>query len=71
MQDDLFQIRLRDGHVLDLGLGQRADQGVDIPAVQEADRAAQDYRREEAVLPADGKINCKMAPGGGWVAVIR
>ena len=36
-----------------------------------ADRAAQDYRREEAVLPADGKINCKMAPGGGWVAVIR
>ena len=36
-----------------------------------AGRSAQDYKREEAVLPADGKFTCKMAPGGGWVAVIR
>ena len=36
-----------------------------------ADRSAQDYRREETVLPADGKFTCKMAPGGGWVAVIK
>ena len=36
-----------------------------------AGRSAQDYKREEAVLPADGKFTCKIAPGGGWVAVIR
>ncbi|MBR5923869.1 MAG: glycoside hydrolase family 97 catalytic domain-containing protein [Bacteroidales bacterium] len=36
-----------------------------------ADRAARDYKRELAALPADGKVKLQMAPGGGWAAVIR
>ena len=36
-----------------------------------ADRAARDYRHTWAAFPADGKVSVKMAPGGGWAAVIR
>ena len=36
-----------------------------------AHRAARDYKREETVLPADGIVQLHMAPGGGWVAIIR
>ena len=36
-----------------------------------AGRSARDYVHDEAVLPADGRYTCRMAPGGGWVAVIR
>jgi alpha-glucosidase len=35
-----------------------------------ADRAACDYKREIVDLPADRKINVKMAPGGGYAAKI-
>ena len=35
-----------------------------------ADRAACDYKREIIDLPADRKINVKMAPGGGYAAKI-
>jgi alpha-glucosidase len=35
-----------------------------------ADRAACDYKREMVDLPADRKINVKMAPGGGYAAKI-
>ena len=36
-----------------------------------AHRAARDFRHEQAEFPADGMLNVKMAPGGGWAAVIR
>ncbi len=36
-----------------------------------AHRAARDFKQEWANLPADGKVAVKMAPGGGWAAVIR
>jgi len=36
-----------------------------------AHRAARDFKQEWTVLPADGRITVKMAPGGGWAAVIR
>lgn len=35
-----------------------------------ADRAAQDYKRELFAFPHDGRIMVSMAPGGGWVARI-
>lgn len=35
-----------------------------------ADRAAQDYKREIVPLPADRKMTVKLAPGGGWAARI-
>ena len=35
-----------------------------------AHRAARDYRKETLPFPEDGKITLKMAPGGGWVAVL-
>ena len=36
-----------------------------------ADRAACDYQRVVESLPAGGKYVAKMAPGGGWTAVVR
>ena len=36
-----------------------------------AHRAARDFKQEWKGFPADGKVTVKMAPGGGWVAVIR
>ncbi len=36
-----------------------------------ADKAARDYRHLWLDFPADGKVTVKMAPGGGWAAVIR
>jgi len=36
-----------------------------------AHRAARDFKQEYGAFPADGKITVKMAPGGGWAAVIR
>ena len=36
-----------------------------------ASRAARDYKKEWSLFPSDGKIDIKMAPGGGWAAVIR
>ena len=36
-----------------------------------ADKAACDYIREFAPVPADRKVTMKMAPGGGWVCRIR
>ena len=36
-----------------------------------AHRAARDFKQEWMVIPADGKVSVKMAPGGGWAAVIR
>ena len=36
-----------------------------------AHRAARDFKREVTAFPASGKVTVKMAPGGGWVAVIR
>ena len=33
-----------------------------------ADRAARDYKRETASVPADRKVKIQMAPGGGWTA---
>ena len=36
-----------------------------------ADRAARDYKHLWLDFPSDGKINVKMAPGGGWAAVFR
>jgi len=35
-----------------------------------ADRIARDYRKVESTLPADGKVQVHMAPGGGWAAKI-
>ena len=35
-----------------------------------ADRAARDYKRELAPVPADRKVKIHMAPGGGWTARI-
>ena len=35
-----------------------------------ADRAARDYKREYAPVPADRKVKIHMAPGGGWTARI-
>lgn len=35
-----------------------------------ADRAARDYKRETATLPADRKLTVKMAPGGGFALKI-
>ena len=36
-----------------------------------AHRAARDFKQEWEKLPEDGKVSVKMAPGGGWAAVIR
>ena len=36
-----------------------------------ADRAARDFKQEWKDFPADGRITIKMAPGGGWAAVVR
>ena len=36
-----------------------------------ADRAARDYSHKYTAFPSDGKVSVKMAPGGGWAAVIR
>ena len=36
-----------------------------------ADRAARDFKQEWKDFPADGKVTVKMAPGGGWAAVVR
>ena len=36
-----------------------------------AHRAARDFKQEITDFPASGKVTVKMAPGGGWVAVIR
>ena len=36
-----------------------------------AHRAARDFKHEWKDFPADGKFTVKMAPGGGWAAVIR
>ena len=35
-----------------------------------ADKAARDFAHEIVRVPADRKVNIKMAPGGGWVARI-
>ena len=35
-----------------------------------ADKAARDFAHEIVRVPADRKVNVKMAPGGGWVARI-
>jgi len=36
-----------------------------------ADRAARDFKQEYGAFPEDGKIKVKMAPGGGWAAIVR
>lgn len=36
-----------------------------------AHRVGRDYRREELVVPADGKVRVRLAPGGGWTAFAR
>ena len=36
-----------------------------------AHRAACDFKQEWTSFPADGRVSVKMAPGGGWVAVLR
>ena len=36
-----------------------------------ADRAARDYKREVAPAPAERTLRIRLAPGGGWTAVIR
>lgn len=36
-----------------------------------ADKAARDYKREMVTIPDDGFLTIHLAPGGGWVAVIR
>ncbi|MBO4634884.1 MAG: glycoside hydrolase family 97 catalytic domain-containing protein [Bacteroidales bacterium] len=36
-----------------------------------AHRAARDFKHEWKDFPAGGKITLKMAPGGGWAAVLR
>ncbi len=36
-----------------------------------AHRAGRDYKKELLPFPSDGKVSLKMAPGGGWAAVIR
>ena len=36
-----------------------------------ADRAARDFRQQWKDFPVDGKLTVKMAPGGGWAAVVR
>ena len=48
------------------------------PAVMEvfsdganAHKAARDFKQQWPDFPADGKVQIKMAPGGGWAAVIR
>lgn len=35
-----------------------------------ADRVARDYKKISVDLPANGHVNVKMAPGGGWVGII-
>ena len=35
-----------------------------------ADRAARDYKKTSAQVPADGIVKVKMASGGGWAAMI-
>ncbi len=36
-----------------------------------ADRYGNDYKRERAKITASGKMKIKLAPGGGWAAIIR
>lgn len=36
-----------------------------------AHRAARDYKHVWEPFPQDGKVSVKMAPGGGWAAVLR
>ncbi|MBR6346201.1 MAG: glycoside hydrolase family 97 catalytic domain-containing protein [Bacteroidales bacterium] len=36
-----------------------------------ASKAARDYKKDWQLFPSDGKIDIKMASGGGWAAVIR
>ena len=36
-----------------------------------AHRAARDFKQDWTQFPADGKVTLKMAPGGGWAAVVR
>ncbi len=36
-----------------------------------ADRMAEDYKRCQTIVPADGKVNVHLAPGGGFVMVIE
>ncbi|MBO4476522.1 MAG: glycoside hydrolase family 97 catalytic domain-containing protein [Bacteroidales bacterium] len=36
-----------------------------------AARAARDYKHIWTEFPADGKVTVRMAPGGGWAAIIR
>ena len=36
-----------------------------------ADRCASDYKKETAVLPESGKLTARMAPGGGFAAIIK
>ena len=36
-----------------------------------AHRAARDYKHVWEPFPQDGKVSVKMAPGGGWTAVLR
>ena len=36
-----------------------------------AHRAARDFKQVSEAFPANGKVTVKMAPGGGWAAIIR
>ena len=36
-----------------------------------SDRSARDFAHETESLSADGCYTCKMAPGGGWVALVK
>lgn len=36
-----------------------------------ADKVARDYTKEEEDFPENGRVRVKMAPGGGWAAIIQ
>ena len=36
-----------------------------------ADKVARDYMKEEEDFPENGRVRIKMAPGGGWAAIIK
>lgn len=54
---------------LDLGFIEGGEMTVFQDGIN-ADRAARDYKKTSARIPADGIVRIHMAPGGGWVAKI-
>lgn len=56
---------------LDLSFIQGAPQMEIFRDGANAHRAARDFKQEWVAFPEDGKVTVKMAPGGGWAAILR